>query len=83
MVNTATRPATAEKDFAYPYDAMRTCRELRRDKKLKPGDAEVLGVLLRFRLTYRDSCWCPKKVIARELSISERSAQYRVPTRSV
>ena len=79
MNTTTTRPTATAGDVPYPFEPTpRLLRRLRRQKKLKAADAEVLGVLLDFRLTYRDSCWCTKKVIARELGISERTVQYRL-----
>jgi hypothetical protein len=73
---TATGRAV-DRRIPYPFDPTpKLVRRLRRDKKLKRGDAEVLGVLLSFRRAFRDSCWCSVPKIAAELGLSERTVQY-------
>jgi hypothetical protein len=73
---TETGPAS-DRRIPYAFDPTpKLVRQLRREKKLKRGDAEVLGVLLSFRRAFRDSCWCSVPKIAAELGISERTVQY-------
>src|SRR4051794_23025461 len=43
--------------------------------RLQLLDADVMTVLLRFRLRIRHSCWCTNEVIAREVGRELRSVQ--------
>ncbi len=44
--------------------------------RLRPVDADVLGVLLRYNRRRKDSCWSSKGIIARRIGRTERTVQH-------
>jgi hypothetical protein len=69
-------PRRKGEPLGYSFDAMPTAMlGMVRDGKLKAIDALVLTVLLRFRRRSRDSCWCAKHTLSKEIGRTERTVR--------